>query len=211
MKPLVQIILNLIKKNPALADNPDYMMATLAANIQGFDNKTKCLNCGASMAQYVYEVSVLDALLLYGMAKEVVERTGRMQFTQANMIHVPSSDKITYTAKNRTGYTSKLGLIAKVMGPNKKQVPGTWAITARGWAAMRGEAIPQSVVVFRKQIIDRPGAMTTLKTVFNGYSENAQNEVNKNKVIKVDYRKDFADSEPTKWVKVIGYFQGNIF
>ncbi len=195
--PIIQMVANLVKKNPSLADNPAYLLATLQHNIPDFDDRSKCINCGASMVEYVQTLDIHDALLLYSMAKLRLEITG---FNEANKIHV-SGSAIPHTQQCRTTKASKLGLIAKA-GNNE------WAITDRGWSALRGEPVPKVRVTFRGQILERPEEMTTLRAVFAEHRAKMESLQIRNKSLKNDQRGYFATYNQSDWVTVGGIHQG---
>lgn len=129
--------------------------------------KKTCPTCGSVTTPYVFSFDILDAKLLLGMARAIrakqYEHPDR-PFKASNQIHVPTLEDLTLAIRCRTTQASKLGLIAKYR-ENGKQVPGTWLITARGWSALRGEKVPKTVEVFRKEIVDRPGVITTMQQV----------------------------------------------
>lgn len=212
MRPLVQMIARIVQKNPSIADNPGFLMATLAHNIPDFNNEAKCLNCGASMAEYIYTFTILDALLLFGMAKQVsknLEKT-RGEFTEANKVHLPSLKGVNHTSMIRQGYTGKLGLIAKHMGANGRQERGMWVITRRGWAALRGEPVPKAVRVFRGKILERPDELITMTEVFRAYGDSVQRIVQAGKLPKIDNRKEMDGYTPMEWVQMAGMHQGKL-
>ena len=203
LRPLVQIIVATIKNNPELLDNQDYLMATLSHNIEGFNDPSKCLNCGASMAEYAEIIDINDALLLLSMAKIIKRRASQMpNFTEANKVRV-SAENIHHTQKCRTAKCRKLGLIAKAGGAE-------WAITDRGWAGIRGEQIPKIRISFRNQITDRPDAMTTFPQIFAEHKNKMHSMEVRNKIMQHDKRSEFVDYNPADWVHISGYHQGTI-
>ena len=205
-----------------MLDNPDYLMANLSVNIPGFDDKSTCLNCGASMAEYIFELDVLDSLLLIAMAKEVREKMLKPQntqfkddhsvttFTEANQVKVQSLGGISYAMKSRTTRCSKLGLIAKYRDKTGRQVPGTWVVTARGWSALRGESVPQAVKVFRGKILERTDDLTTIGALFATYRGTVNERIKKNKLPKADHREETLGYNATEWVQVAGMHEGDI-
>ena len=197
LKPLIQIVARLVQKNPALADNPDYLMATLKNSIPTLEDHTTCPNCGASMAEYIFSFLMLDALLLYGMAKIVRAkiRVG-IPFTEANKVHIPSARELTYTLKSRTSIASKLGVIAKLNNADGKQVLGTWVITKRGWQALAGEPIPKFVRVFRGQILERTQETITIGEALSLSHKNPE------------HAEQAAGYSSSEWVTIGGMHQG---
>ena len=202
IKPLVQIICSAIRKNPELLNNEEYLMATLGHNIVGFSDPSKCLNCGASMAEYIFRFSTLDALLLQSMGEEVKAKLDKgIPFTEANKVHTPTLTRASHNVIKRSTYTSKLGLIAKFKHENK-QVSGMWVITSSGWEALRGGPCRSSVTVYRGQILQRDDSPTTIKEVFEKYHH--QNKDNGK------YATEIARYDQNKWFAIAGYHQGKI-
>lgn len=129
-------------------------------------NKTTCEHCGSVTSEYVFRFSVLDCRLLLTMAENVKHWMNEgLTFTEANKLHIPSLP-LTYTLSARTTIASKLGLIAKVM-ENGVHKQGYWLVTARGWAALRGEPVPAAVHVFRRKITERTDEITTFRDAWN--------------------------------------------
>ena len=207
IRPLVKIIANIIKTNPGAIDNLDYLMACLTVSIPKLKDETHCINCGAGMMEYVFKFSVLDGLLLLGMAKLVKERSKTMSFTEANQIHLPTVIGLPYTLKSRQTINSKLGLIAKKTEAGR-QKHGTWVITSRGWSALRGEPIQASVKVFRGQILERNEETTTIQAVFDAYRTKKKEQSMKGKTSREYYPVDSYDRD--EWVHIAGYHQGNL-
>lgn len=127
-------------------------------------NRTeKCPNCNASMMAYWFMLDILDVLALIGMGNEVVRRKNndRIDFTEANKIHVQSLSTLSYAMKSRTTQMRGLGLVKK-LEINGKHIRGMWVITERGWVALRGEKVPKKVKVFRNRIIERSEEVITI-------------------------------------------------
>jgi len=203
IKPLVQIIVDTIKRNPEFLTNIDYLMAQLGTTIPGLTDPKKCINCDASMAEYIFNFSILDAFLLQAMAENVREKMSQgVPFTEANRIHVSSLKNTTSTVIDRKTIASKQGLIAKYM-VDKKQVRGTWVITTAGWAALRGEPVQEWCRVWRGAILERSETKTSIPQIFSGYkSRNAMTGGRHMPTIQ-RYNKD-------EWVNIAGYHQGKI-
>lgn len=204
MKPIVQIVARLVQKNPALADDPDYLMAQIGISIPGFHNKKECINCGASMAEYLETLDVNDALLLINTAKEVRSNIALgMDFTEANKIRISSSNGITHTQKCRTTKCSKLGLLAK-------SGQARWAVTSRGWDALRGEPVPKTRTTFRGQIIERQEELTTFREVFADHRAKMVDLEKRKKATKNDYRDQTEAYDPSEWYEIAGYHDGAV-
>lgn len=183
IRPLVQMVADMVKENPSMADSPDFLWANILRYVPELRDKAHCANCGESMAVYIYSVTFLDVKLLCAMAEVITRRMQRgMDFTEANKIHLPSEIK-DYTLISRQTISSKLGLIAKVMkhtegGPSVHDRKSGWSITRRGFNFLRSEEIPKMVKVFHNKIqehfeekitmqeaISTGGNMTDLRTL----------------------------------------------
>lgn len=164
LRPLVKIIAAIVARRPEMAENTDYIISCLVSQAPSIGNQKTCFNCDGSMEEYIFEFDCLDALMLLEMAKVVKEKMKKWtaSFTDANKVHVPSMQKVSYAMKSRTTQMSKLGLIAKVLTPEGSQQQGMWLITKRGWSALRSEAVPKSVVSWNGKIEERTEEMTTI-------------------------------------------------
>ena len=138
-------------------------------------DKEVCPSCGAITSHYTFVFGYLDARLLLEMAKIVRSRSGSMSFTDANKVHLTTelNDSVLI---NRSTIASKLGLIAKFIYKGHQE-SGMWVITARGWAALRGEEVPARVSVFRRQITERYDEKITMTIALKSYPDSSYNPV----------------------------------
>lgn len=167
------------------------------------ENSARCPNCDASMEQYRYSFRWHHAMLLIVMAREVRRRQQEgMDFHEANAVHVPTLPT-THAVKCSTTQARLLGLVAKVTKANGKQVGGTWLITARGWAALRGEEVPEHVIAFRNSIEERTDETITLAQALATIGQRAA----------VDPREAAlqASYEPGDWYQFGGTHAGRLF
>lgn len=145
--------------------DPQEVKAVLFSAFPELKDKTKCANCGESMAIYSFSITSLDAMLLAQMGKTVFERIkGGMSFTEANKIHLTTA--IRGTNSSRQTISSKLGLITKAKrkdGSHDREAG--WVITKRGFEFLAGKPVPAKVNVFRNQIQERFEEMTTIHEV----------------------------------------------
>jgi hypothetical protein len=189
-----------LKKNhPDSFDDPKYLEVVVYRNLDVFKavGKEDCANCQASMVEYWYHLDFLNALFLKLLGDIISERLKQgIPFSEANKIHVPSMDKANYAVKSRTNQTSKLGLVAKYK-EDKVQVGGMWLITKRGFKALAGAKVPESVKVFRNEIIGYGEKEVTLQEVFRN-----SDSVYKNKV---------EDYKVSEWVDIAGIHNGLLF
>lgn len=213
IKPLINIVASIVASNPGIIDEPDFLLAQVAAKIPDFHDRSKCINCGASMAEYIFEFDVLDALLLYEMGKLVRERVQEMgptHFTDANKIRTPDMMATSLAVKCRTTQCSKLGLIAKYRTSTGRHVPGTWVITKRGFEALRGLPVPRQVRVFRGEILERTADTVTIDQAFQLHHHKVMAKIKNGKKVKTDYRDDIKDYQPNEWIHIAGMHQGDI-
>lgn len=162
---IIRFTVSLIRRNPELAleDNYDLLKAHLRRNIPELNNREVCPNCEASMIGYTFVFDAYNAYLLMKMGEVVQSRlSAGLPFTEANKVHVPTL-QASHAIKCRTTQSSKLGLIVQERNESGRRVGGTWIITRRGWQALRGEAVPKQVSVWRGKIEERCTDMTTLR------------------------------------------------
>lgn len=203
LKSIVDTVVDFVRANPQSIHNPVWLKAAIAHNIPALNNHKECPNCGASMVQYEFVFDCLDAVLLLAMAKDVREAMNNpigMTFTDANQVKVHHLPGLSYSIKSRTTQMSKLGLIAQCRTSNGKRIPGAWLITKRGWSAIRGEAVPKTVISWRNEIQERPGELITLSEAFKVHTDKIKDVLSRNKLPKTDYRRFFEDYEPESWV-----------
>lgn len=155
---LWDLLVQMHQKNPSIFENADMLRYQVAQVWKALADKDHCPNCKASMAMYRRKIDYFIVSLVVSMGRIVKHnQTKGMGFTAANSVHVNADDRIPHNAKNMTGIASALGLIAPVEGAKEAR----WLITSRGWAALRGERVPASVVTFRDEIVERPEETTT--------------------------------------------------
>ena len=137
--------------------DPQELKARLIHQFPELKKKEECANCGASMAQYVYTLDSLDALLVFGMGKIIFERVKKgMTFTDANKVHLQTSLNQYYSVPSRSTQCSKLGLITKVLRKDgSHDQKAGWLLTKRGFELLAGKPVPKYVQVFRNEIIER--------------------------------------------------------
>lgn len=209
-----KIVVSILRNNPHLLEEENFeaLRANIYANVPELKDKSCCLNCGASMFEYVYTFDVADALLLLAMGKELHKRLDAgMHFTEANMIHVQTIESSSYATKSRTTQCSKLGLIAKRRLPNGAHESGTWVITKRGFDALAGKEVPRRVKVWRKQIIDRyEGETTTLVKALRTYNQKYEQKLTSKKGVGKmrDLRDVEREFDPTLYVEMLEHDGG---
>ena len=176
-----------------------YIRAMLVSKYPDIFNREFCPNCGASMEEYIFYFDILDAALLYAMAKEFRKRRqSGLDFTVSNQIHIPSL-ACSHAIKCRTTQSSKLGLVAKVKNANGRHAKGMWCITDRGFSALRGEKVPAQVKVWRGEIQERFDNTISIGEAILVHKHNVEDHIRRNKNTKRDYRSEFSDYQATDW------------
>lgn len=168
--------------------------------IEHIEKDGACEYCGAVTKEYIFKFDVLDAVLLVHMAFEVRNRLKRgMAFTKANAVHVPDMQGISLAVRCRTTQCSKLGLIAKMLGPNGRHIQGVWAITSRGWKALAGVEVPAEVKVCRGEITERTDKMITIREAFRVNADKVIRAIERKRALKNDYRAIGDSFQPDQW------------
>lgn len=158
---------------------PKEVAAFLFHNFPELKNRERCANCEASMREYPCIMTYFAAELLCEMQGIVHKNLERAKnFTEANMVHRKQITK-GYTIASQFTIAAKLGLVAKIMRKNEDgetvhdQEKG-WCITSRGFEFLAGKPVPAKVMVFRNQIQERFGEMTTMTEVYRGESKKVE-------------------------------------
>lgn len=159
-------LVELHAKRPDLFASEGLLKGALTLVWPGLKDHTKCANCGESMAIYAVRLDWHNAALLAAMGQVFLENFKKGKpFSEANKIHVVSTN-VGDATRHRTTQCRTLGLIAKVKNENGKHDRDKgWLITERGFKALRGEAVPSAVSVFRNRIEERGDSMITLQEV----------------------------------------------
>lgn len=201
IRPLIQLAARMVQKNPSIADNMDYLWASLVASVPALADKSICGGCDRSMKITLYEAGLCDALLVYAMAKEVNSRLrAGMEFTEANNVYLPGLD-IRDVIKKRQTKCDYLGLIKQ---SEKMSGKGNWVLTTWTWRALKGEPFPKKVKYWEGKILGRSTEMTTLSGIFSAYERTVQIMLAKGITPKSDYRLDFANYDPKSWIEFGG-------
>lgn len=112
-----------------------------------------CTHCGSKLRKYKSKLTLglVDTLKI--VAKEVIKR-------DVNDVHI----KDLNLTNSQFGNFNKLryhALIAKVkIGGEHMQ--GRWLVTRRGWAFLKGEAVPEYVITFRNNVVDHAENLVTI-------------------------------------------------
>lgn len=151
----------------------EYMKTVMATKLsehygERWRDKEHCINCGALMRQYTFRHTKLSCSLLRKMANEVEASMAKgKSFSEANIVHIPSTRTLTSNEADAKTILRYLGLIAKYK-KDKSQVKGMWVITSWGWSFLRGEPVLDEVTVWRKVIVERSQSTVTMREVFAG-------------------------------------------
>lgn len=204
------VFVAVVKKKPELLDDIPMLKATISQAIPGIRDREKCPNCDASMIEYTFNFDAWNALLLLNMAQTVEHRIEKgMEFTIANQVRVPELP-VSHAVKCRTTQASKLGLVAQLKGRNGKRVAGTWVVTRRGWEALRGEAVPSKVRVWRGRIEERFSETITVMEALQSHVKYVKHTIAKGRKPKQDSRDDVLSYNPSHWVEFSRH-EGKLF
>lgn len=206
------ILLAILRKNPALIQrgNEGVLKAHLVRELPQLKDRGTCVNCGASMAQYIFHFDILDAVLLLKMSQSVESKMKQgLPFNIANRVKVQDLDT-GYAVKSRTTQASKLGLIAKYRKDNGRQESGMWLITKRGWEALQGKPVPAKVLVWRNKIAERFPETTTIPDIFKTHKLGVAKANSAGKKPPRDFT-DLIGSYNNEWYEVVIRERGNLF
>lgn len=211
IKALVEHLARLIKEKPHLADDLPVLHSLIAANVEGYGKRDRCLNCSRSMKISLVRPNHLHTILLDTMAKSVrAEVRKGVPFTQANRTHIDRL-AIPTSIKKQQSNLSYLGLIAQPSGTKRS---GYWVITHWGWKALRGESFPDHAKMWNKKLIARSETMTTFPAVNEAYSAKLAQQARYGRAVKMaDYRSQLAGFNPVEWAEyagVVGDSQGSM-
>jgi len=207
---MVNLMISIVKKNPQVLDNPDFLKAQMKMAMPELARKDVCPNCDASMVEYTFNFDAWDAILLLKMAQEVQNRRHKgIEFTVANQVRVPELP-VSHAVKCRTTQASKLGLVAQLRSKGDKRVAGVWVITKRGWEALAGNPVPAKVKVWRGRIEERFDETITLAKALKSHIEFVENTVKKGREPKQDFRDIANEYNPTHWYE-FSMHEGKLF
>lgn len=213
INPIIKVIARIVANDPALVfQNLDKeLIAKVEEEIPELKDKSRCANCAAPMIQYSYNLNVLNTALVINMAKDVKRRIGiGMEFTEANMVHVPTLDT-SDAIRHKTTDCAKLGLLAKYK-VDGKHIHGMWVITTRGFEALRGKEVPTGIIVWRGRIIERPGYVTTFDKIRSMYQKKIDKHVKKhNEVPRGSYQDEVIKYNQNEWINFAGFHDGKLF
>lgn len=184
-----------------------HVRAVLQVNHPELFQKEHCANCNASMKVEVYRADVFTAILLLKTAEVVRHNVSKgMNFTEANMVHVPTLPT-TDAIRHRTTIARYLNYMQQ---PKTKRNSGYWVITHWGWKALRGDPVPHEVKIFRKKLVERSDSTTTLAGMFRDYEGRVEQSLERRQAVENDYRADVRTYDPIEWVKLEQYAGANL-
>lgn len=198
IRPIVQIVAGLVKNNPKLADNFEYLWSQVQFSIPLLRDKTKCGGCDRSMKITIYEADLLDALLILAMARKVRENLRKgFDFTESNRVHLPTLAATQGILKRQTK-CDYLGLIKQ---QEDWKGSGYWVLTSWAWKALRGEEIPRAAKYWEGNLLGRSEEKTTLPRMFQTHTTIIQRALAKRQAVKTDHRELYGDYSPADWNK----------
>ena len=208
IRPIIQVVARLVKNNPCIADNHDYLMACLGKAVPEVTDRTKCANCGTSMKIVTYTADILDALLILAMARRVRKnQEDGMSFTEANKVHMPTLD-VNNTVSKRQTKCNYLGLIKQ---SEALRNTGYWVLTNWAWKLLRGQEIPRSAYYWQGEMHGRSSETTTLSQMFKTHIELIEKAIAHSRTVRLDYRGEIGDYNPADWSKYYDIKDGELF
>ena len=153
-------------------------------------NKERCSNCGSSMVEYIYHIDSLNALLVYGMGKIVMNRVkDGKTLDEANRVHIQTELNSYYSVPSRSSQCAYLGLIEKVRTDDgtHDQKAG-WKITEKGFRFLAQEPVGESVRVWDKKVVEEYDVTITIHQAW----------LNKGKKIR-EYDGEIRGFKPEEW------------
>lgn len=205
----VDAVRQIVAKEPTVPT--EFIYTQLAQWFPELKNRERCPNCSGSMKTYIFRFDVIDALLLIAMSKVVGQKLEQGEsFTDANKVKVSKMDHASLAVKCRTSQCRNLGLVAKVLNANEKQIGGTWCITRRGWEALRGQQVPAEVRSFQNAIIERSDKLITIKEALQSHTQAVYEQRMSGKVPKSDHTKIIEEYAQIDWVHYGEVAQGNL-
>lgn len=103
-----------------------------------------------------------------------------------------------------------LGLVAKVKNEKGRHVGGTWSITSRGWAALRGDLVPAEVLTFQNEIVERSEKVTTIDEALKSHVQKVQDKKDDGKIPTSDYTQIIHRLSEFDWVHFGETAQGKL-
>lgn len=147
------------------------LQANELANLQEIadQNDGRCDRCNRVIKIYKYRINKPLAQILMAM-REAVEVNGTNE-VNFNKLDIPYS-----MATQRTKLRLH-GLIAKVKDDKGQHKGGMWLITKKGGEFLKGEPIPEKVVVFDNQVLGHDGGLVSIKQVLDDYNSYEQKKI----------------------------------
>lgn len=208
-RQIVALTARLIKENPHFLDDIDdpnhdtrleKLRYALKQRMPELADRKKCACCDASLAIRETKLDINIVVLLHKIAMQVGERFNENggYFTQANRVHVSNNARISHTCQCQTTKAAKLGLIAKAGD-------GDWAVTRRGWEALKDKPTPAARYVFRNQIVERPDELTTFSKVIAEHTRKVGITIGRGKKPRIDMRGEVKSYDPNDYARIVGY------
>lgn len=191
----------------------NYVRAQLVVNFPELKDKKHCPNCGAGMVIQKYTANLTNAILLLKCAEVVRDelRKGIKNFTESNLVHVPSLVHTKGATEAVTKSATQCSYLNFIKQPKDKKGSGFYVVTNWGWKILRGEEVPDWVKVFRGEIIERSEQTTTLAKMFRTHVDKVNKQIELRKKIQADYRTDVRNYDPIEWADFGGIGEGKLF
>lgn len=206
IKNLVETAVEAIRQYPEMLEDTTKLHLLLKEKLEGYGKPENCFNCKRSMKVTGYTADLLDALLILAMARQVKKNMLTMEFTDANMVHLPTLQVSNGVLKRQTK-CDYLGLIKQA---DNWRGTGYWCLTTWAWKALRGELIPKTANYWEGNLISRSTETTTLTHMFQTHKDQILTALAKRKAIRTDRRADFQGYDPAQWADFAGFINEEI-
>lgn len=120
-------------------------------------NDGHCDRCKRVLKIYKYGANAGMATLLRSMAKAQYS-TGQHEINLTTL-------GLPYKYASQQSKTRLHGLIVQIKNEDGTRKLSTWRITSKGFKWLRGEAIPEKVIVFDNQVIGHEGREVTINEI----------------------------------------------
>jgi len=200
IKNLVETVVLAIRQYPEMLEDTTKLHALLKEKIEGYGMPETCFNCKRSMKVTGYTADLLDALLILAMARQVKKNLLTMEFTDANMVHLPTLQVSNGVLKRQTK-CDYLGLIKQA---DNWRGTGYWCLTSWAFKALRGESIPKTANYWEGKLISRSMETTTLTHMFQTHKDQVLQALAKRKAVRTDRRAEFQGYDPQQWAGFAG-------
>lgn len=166
-------------------------------------NNGRCPSCERVIKIYRYAINRTHANLIKALADEV-NKTGN------NNIDVQRV-QLAYSVRSQMAKMRLHGLVARVKGPDGKQIARRWLITTKGWDFLKGKEVSKRVVVYNNQALGHDGGTTTIYQALGEMYKHNPTIYEETPVSPAEARTYSDVRTPKKHVKVTAQYKSRTF